>query len=63
METAFPPKRNYLSTRQGFPLCDKEAYMGSGGTVPHILNLTHCGRVTQICVFNTVKLSTFASFP
>jgi len=26
-------------------------------------SLTHCGRVTQICVFNTVKLSTSASSP
>ena len=25
--------------------------------------LTHCGRVTQICVFNTVKLGTYASSP
>ena len=25
------------------------------------LNLTHCGRVTQICIFNTVNLSTSAS--
>jgi len=25
--------------------------------------LTHCGRVTQICVFNTVKLRTSASSP
>ena len=25
--------------------------------------LTHCGRVTQICVFNTVKLCTSASSP
>ena len=25
--------------------------------------LTHCGRVTQICVFNTVNLSTSASSP
>ena len=25
--------------------------------------LTHCGRVTQICVFNTVKLVTSASSP
>jgi len=24
-------------------------------------SLTHCGRVTQICVFNTVKLGTSAS--
>jgi len=25
--------------------------------------LTHCGRVTQICVFSTVKLGTAASSP
>ena len=25
--------------------------------------LTHCERVTQICVFNTVKLGTSASSP
>jgi len=25
--------------------------------------LTHCGRVTQICVFNKVKLGTSASSP
>jgi hypothetical protein len=25
--------------------------------------LTHCGRVTQICLFNTVKLGTSASSP
>jgi len=25
--------------------------------------LTHCGRVTQICIFNTVKLGTSASSP
>ena len=25
--------------------------------------LTHCGRVRQICVFNTVKLGTSASSP
>jgi len=27
------------------------------------VKLTHCGRVTQICVFNTVKLGTPASSP
>ena len=27
------------------------------------VSLTHCGRVTQICVFNTVKLGTSASSP
>jgi len=25
--------------------------------------LTHCGRVTQICIFNTVKLGTSTSSP
>jgi len=25
--------------------------------------LTHCGRMTQICVFNKVNLGTFASSP
>jgi hypothetical protein len=29
----------------------------------HGICLTHCGRVTQICVFNTVKLGTSASSP
>ena len=28
-----------------------------------IFMLTHCGRVTQICVFNTVKLGTSANSP
>ena len=28
-----------------------------------IIILTHCGRVTQICVFNTVNLGTSASSP
>jgi hypothetical protein len=27
------------------------------------VSLTHCGRMTQICVFNTVKLGTSASSP
>ena len=31
--------------------------------VPRPRLLTHCGRVTQICVFNTVKLGTSASSP
>jgi len=30
---------------------------------PLVQSLTHCGRVTQICVFNTVKLGTSASSP
>ena len=29
----------------------------------NLFQLTHCGRVTQICVFNTVKLGTSASSP
>jgi len=28
-----------------------------------VSTLTHCGRVTQICVFNTVKLGTSANSP
>ena len=28
-----------------------------------VIKLTHCGRVTQICVFNTAKLGTSASSP
>jgi len=28
-----------------------------------MFHLTHCGRVTQICVFNTVNLGTSASSP
>ena len=32
-------------------------------TRPWVRVLTHCGRVTQICVFNTVKLGTSASSP
>ena len=33
-------------------------------TYTHVyIILTHCGRVTQICVFNTVKLGTSASSP
>jgi hypothetical protein len=31
--------------------------------IQFFLFLTHCGRVTQICVFNTVKLGTSASSP
>jgi len=33
------------------------------GVPVHPTQLTHCGRVTQICVFNTVKLGTSASSP
>ena len=35
-------------------------------TIPHVTVwrvLTHCGRVTQICLLNTVKLGTSASSP
>jgi len=39
---------------------------GGDFTINRVLKpvcLTHCGRVTQICVFNTVKLGTSASSP
>jgi len=35
------------------------SFSSSGGQIV----LTHCGLVTQICVFNTVKLGTSASSP
>jgi len=35
----------------------------SSSTTTWTSELTHCGRVTQICVFNTVKLGTSASSP
>ena len=34
-----------------------------GNSLESACHLTHCGRVTQICVFNTVKVSTSASSP
>jgi len=34
-----------------------------GNVVDKVIQLTHCGRVTQICVFNTLKLGTSASSP
>ena len=40
-----------LQAENIFPLFDK------------LYILTHCGRVTQICVFNVVKLCTSASSP
>ena len=35
----------------------------AGSTVFSRAVLTHCGRVRQICVFNTAKLGTSASSP
>jgi len=45
-----------------------EPFQASAGialpfTFTYIVLLTHCGRVTQICVFNTVNLGTSASSP
>ena len=37
--------------------------MGISGELLWSPHLTHCGRVRQICVFNTVKLGTSASSP
>ena len=36
---------------------------GKGGQTCTPFLLTHCGRVKQICVFNTMKLGTSASSP
>ena len=50
-------KRKGLN-EQAFPMhCSAKNFL----TIRHVL--THCGRVTQICVFNTVKLGTSASSP
>ena len=38
-------------------------YNSTSTTTSWYSMLTHCGRVTQICVFNTVKLGTSASSP
>jgi len=49
--------------------CNKEGVGIKGHEVTSLHNfssrqfLTHCGRVTQICVFNTVNLGTSASSP
>ena len=39
------------------------AATGTGTYIIFSSFLTHCGRVTQICVFNTVKLGTSTSSP
>ena len=46
----------WVCTCVGFVMC--ECFDNCVGVL-----LTHCGRVTQICVFNTVKLGTSASSP
>jgi len=38
-------------------------FLETAGLQREFFMLTHCGRVTQICVFNTVKLGTSASSP
>jgi len=50
------PRRNARSL-----LYAKQQYTGAKIILSHLL--THCGRVTQICFFNTVKLGTSASPP
>ena len=53
--------------QNGHPFFSRgERFKGVGKTTHSSLcrgRLTHCGRVTQICVFNTVKLGTSASSP
>ena len=54
------------STRVSFPFDPSSAVCPARVAAPGSeapADLTHCGRVTQICVFNTVKLGTSASSP
>ena len=52
---------NYRSSTN---LRSRASVCGDGkGTNTDASALTHCGRVTQICVFNTVKLGTSANSP
>jgi len=45
-------------------VCQRVIYIpNSLNLIQVTLQLTHCGQVTQICVFNTVKLGTSASSP
>jgi len=46
-------------------MASKDHNMNKQGNASEKKNvtLTHCGWVTQICVFNTVKLGTSASSP
>ena len=51
----------------GFSITIKDMFRDVNQFVMNVkyvrINLTHCGRVTQICVFNMVKLGTTASSP
>jgi len=71
-----PARKPSISTRQDVSnpcalvttkCCDRtDSRSVKNGTVSpcfHSSKLKHCGRVTQICVFNTVKLGTSASSP
>jgi len=51
------PKSGNWKTRDHLP------GLGVISSVILVVILTHCGRVTQICVFNTVQLGTSASSP
>jgi hypothetical protein len=58
-------KKICSSEEETFYLCEKVGRPVSVYGDANILTLwlTHCERVTQICVFNTVKLGTSASSP
>ena len=51
-------QNSILCLASHFMLSSKQFLLGNYTRI-----LTHCGRVTQICVFNTVKLGTSASSP
>jgi len=63
------PHSSSVGTTHTEPAADRayRVYMSHTGDfekcTADIFDLTHCGRVTQICVFNAVKLGTSASSP
>jgi len=74
--TVLPPFRIFLYSADTMPCCcsyrnkipshnNQLHWTLHAADHPHrvLPHLTHCGRVTQICVFNTVKLGTSASSP
>jgi len=63
--TPFPWLCTVLLNKQAqdtaFHMLQKQLPFGTFTVIKHLL--IHCGRVTQICVFNMVKLGTSASSP
>jgi len=64
---SFPPNsthRLFVVMEEHCVLCPvRTEYLCIMSFILALEGLTHCGRVTQICVFNTAKLGTSASSP